>query len=184
MSHTATVKTVPIKSVSALIKAVDELRERGINCELARDAVPRMYYSKQITKHLGTNKNYVLNGVDDVCDFVLKLPNCYYDVGFVKHKDGHYEPVFDNFIYPSLAVNGGGGHKSIASELGLRMQGAGTSGRDGAIDASEATMCSIGQFLQSYSKHAAIEAAEEAGYYVSSVEINQKGEVVLEVEIN
>ena len=188
MSHTATVKTVPIKSVRALNKAVEELKASGIKCDLLRDAVPRMFYKDQITKHLSTNQNYRLNGQNDVCDFVLSLPNCFYDIAFVKHRDGHYEPVFDNFVFPPASSYSGEnrGTKSIKDELGLNMQGAKAQGYSsaGAMEAAEATMCSIGKFLQSYSKHAAIEAAEDAGYMVSSVDVNEKGEVVLEVEIN
>jgi hypothetical protein len=186
MSHTATVKTVPIKSVSALVRAVEELKRSGVHCELERNAIPRMYYVDQIQKHLSANKNYTLNPQNgNICDFVLRLPSCFYDVAFVKTKEGHYEPVFDNFIYPS-PWGGQRGHKSIAQELGATMAGAKQQQitGSGAMEAAESTMLSIGKFLQEYSKCAAIESAEEAGYTVLSTELDSNGNVLIEVEVN
>lgn len=186
MSHTATVKSVPIKSIKALRRAVEELKQKGVHCELLENAIPRMYYRNQITNHLKNNKNYILNGDLDVCDYILRLPSCFYDIGFVKKADGSYEPVFDNFHYPSAhSISEIRGFKPISSELGVALQNAKAQGYSniGAVEAAEATMASIGKFLQTYSKHAAIEAAEDAGYNVLSTEMDEFGNVQIEVEV-
>lgn len=79
MSHTTAIKSVPIKDIAALKRAVADLQSEGIKCELVEGQRPRMYYKDQ----------------HGICDYVLKLPGSY-DVGFDKQKDGTYAPVFDS----------------------------------------------------------------------------------------
>lgn len=81
MSHTTSLKSVAIRDVHALRAAVAELQAAGVNCNLAQNVQPRMYYGNQHGK----------------CDFVLQLPNSRFDVGFDKQADGSYIPVFDEF---------------------------------------------------------------------------------------
>lgn len=80
MSHTSTVKSVPIRDVGALKAAVAELRQ-SIGCRLEENTRPRAYYSDQIA----------------VCPYVLRLDNSRYDVGFVLQADGSYLPQFDDW---------------------------------------------------------------------------------------
>lgn len=83
MSHTSTVKSIRIQSVSALRAAVAELATKGIRCSLVENAVPRAYYPNQ--QGLGQ------------ADFVLKLDDCKYDIGLYKTADGSYEARTDFF---------------------------------------------------------------------------------------
>lgn len=81
MSHTSVLKTIKITNISALQQAVEYLQNQGVNCSLVENAKPRMYYDNQHGK----------------CDYVLKLTDCVYDVGFDKQADGSYAPVFDSW---------------------------------------------------------------------------------------
>lgn len=84
MSHTTTIDGISITDPTAIRKAVDNLRNRGVNISLVENATPRMYYSHQ-EKEVG------------VCDFVLKLPDAKYDVGLKKQEDGSFAPIFDEW---------------------------------------------------------------------------------------
>lgn len=68
MSHTTTIGQIIFADVSALRQAAQELRERGIRCELLENAIPRAYYSNQ-------------SGMGEA-PLVLKLDDSKYDVGF------------------------------------------------------------------------------------------------------
>jgi hypothetical protein len=61
--------------------AVEYLKQNGLNATLEQNVKPRMYYGNQF----------------GVCDYVLKLHDSPYDVGFDKQKDGSYAPVFDSW---------------------------------------------------------------------------------------
>jgi hypothetical protein len=80
MSHTTTLKTVSLKDAEALKAAAEYLKGQGVNCTLAENVKPRMYYKDQY----------------GVCDFVLQLHDTQYDVGFAKQADGSYLPVYDS----------------------------------------------------------------------------------------
>jgi hypothetical protein len=100
MSHTVKVKSVVIRSVSALRAAVSELNSKGIVCELLNDQKPRMYFDGQHGK----------------CELVLRMQGCKYDVGFEKQKDGTYTPVMDTWsnylkdVIGDKRVEGDAGH--------------------------------------------------------------------------
>lgn len=81
MSHTTTIKSVQIRDLNALRKAVNALKERGVNCDLVSNARPRMYFERQ----------------EEICDHVLKLHDGRYDVGFRLQEDGSYAPIFDEY---------------------------------------------------------------------------------------
>ncbi len=81
MSHTTKLNQVVIRDISALKQAVSALKAKGINCNLLKNAKPRMYSSSQ----------------SPTCDYVLYLDDGKYDVGFQKQKDGTYVPVLDTW---------------------------------------------------------------------------------------
>jgi hypothetical protein len=81
LSHTTVLKTIQIKSVSALQSAIEYLKSQGVDCDLVEGSTPRMYYPDQHTN----------------CDYVLKLNKAVYDIGFEKQKDGSYAPVYDSY---------------------------------------------------------------------------------------
>lgn len=145
MSHTTTIKAVPVRDIGALRSAISDLQNEGVNCELLQDAQPRMYYSQQHGK----------------CDFVLHLPDCRYDVGFDLQEDGTYAPVCD------LWAN------EIQNQIGTSCP----------IEADRAQIA-IGSLMQNYSKHAAINAAVNAGHQVESCIVNEQGEVELMLAVN
>lgn len=93
------------------------------------------------------------------CDYVLHFPDGKYDVGLEK-KDGKYSLVFDAW----------GGH--IQNQIGDSR-------------CKDAGMRPIAKFVQSYTKHAAMQAAQAKGYIVSGCVINPKtGEVNLTINVN
>lgn len=92
MSHTATVKSIKIQSVTALRAAVAEMAASGIKCSLIENATPRAYFANQA----GMGK----------ADFVLKLDDSPYDVGLYKTDDG-YEARTDFFAGHINKVIGG-----------------------------------------------------------------------------
>jgi len=143
MSHTTTINAIEIKDVRAMEKAVADLQAKGVNCNLIKDAVPRMYYNNQVSK----------------CDYVLKLNDSKYDVGFQKQKDGTFVPVLDEW----------GNH--ISDQIGGQCSIPTTR--------EEKALWAIGSFSQSYAKHAAIHAAEQQGYMVESANTDADGNVNL-----
>lgn len=74
MSHTASVKSISIQSITALRAAIEELSQTGIRCTLVADAKPRAFYSDQ----QGMGK----------ADYVVQLADCKYDIGLYKTEDG------------------------------------------------------------------------------------------------
>jgi hypothetical protein len=84
-------------------------------------------------------------------EYVLKLKGRY-DVGLNKQPDGSYALAFDPW--------GGDIHK----ELGNAAKGANAT---------------VGKFLQSYAKHAAINAATAKGYSVSGTSVDKHGNINL-----
>jgi Protein of unknown function (DUF1257) len=81
VSHTSSIKSVKITSISALTAAIDELSKTGVRCTLKTGGTPRAFYSNQAG--LGN------------ADYVLELAGAKYDVGFYKQEDGSYEARTD-----------------------------------------------------------------------------------------
>ena len=178
MSHTTIVKSVPIKSESALREAAKELRRLGIDVELVQNAVPRLYYKDQIQRTLvkdGKKMRYHSN-VEE-CDYVLRVKKAYYDIGFLKDVEGNLVPLFDHFPYPSPYSN-----PNERAEQKALMAVLGTPAPPNCKQ-EDVGQYVIGKFLQSYSLCAATEAFTEAGYSITSSSFNSKGEIVLEVEV-
>ncbi|CAB4162618.1 hypothetical protein UFOVP783_77 [uncultured Caudovirales phage] len=145
MSHTSTVDTVAITSVSALRAAVQALQKSGIRAELVEKAAPRLYYKDQLRR----------NGhPSEICDYVVSLADCYYDIGLRKKPNGNLEPLFDAHSGPTPYHTGG---------RGTLQQVVGNSDNP------------IGQFVQEYSKAATIEAAEAQGFSVSDIKWTADG---------
>ncbi len=145
MSHTTHIKSVAITDMAALSAAVEGLKAKGIKCDLVQDQKPRMYFGNQHGK----------------CDYVLKLHDCPYDVGFDKQADGSYVPVFDEWA------------GNIKKQLGVNMK---------CDNANDRTLTHIGQLMQGYATEAATNAAIAQGYYVESSEIDAQGNVQLIVQ--
>ncbi len=143
MSHTTKLNNVVIRDVSALKQAVAALKAKGINCELLENETPRMYSSNQ----------------GDSCDYVLRLNDGKYDVGFQKQKDGTYVPVLDTWS------------DYVSKQIGATCPMPNTSeGR---------AQHAIGQFMQEYSKAATVNAAMQKGYIVESTETDAEGNIHL-----
>jgi hypothetical protein len=141
LSHTTSINSVPMKDISALRAAVERLKGRGVHCELVENAKPRMYFRHQ--------------EVD--CDFVLRLPNSKYDVGFEKNSDGAYVPIFDEWA------------GEVGNELAVKACPMPNS-------AEEKAMHAIGSLSQEYARCSAVNAAAAQGYFVESEVLDAKGE--------
>lgn len=89
MSHTVTVSDVEIINIAALKAAVNELKQKGVPCELLENVVPRAYYQNQ-------------QGMNTAAEFVLRSESIPYDVGFYKTQNAKgktvYEPRTDTFM--------------------------------------------------------------------------------------
>lgn len=151
MSHTSVIRGIEFKSINALTKAVDELKEKGANITLVKDAMPRMYSSSQ-SKEVG------------VCEYVIKLNSGPYDVGFKAVKDDgkvtKYDAYFDKW----------GGHirKEIGADASVKTK-----------DDNEANNATIGKLSQLYGKYAAIEAAKLKGFSTKSCKVDEAGNLQL-----
>ncbi len=143
MSHTTVMHNVVIRDISALKQAISALKVKGINCSLLENAKPRMYSSSQ----------------SPTCDYVLRLEDGKYDVGFEKQKDGTYAPLLDVW------------DNNVSGQIGATCPMPHTSeGR---------AQHAIGQFMQEYSKAATVNAAMQQGYIVESTETDAEGNIHL-----
>tara|TARA_R100000808_G_scaffold512_2_gene2682 strand:+ start:2290 stop:2850 length:561 start_codon:yes stop_codon:yes gene_type:complete len=186
MSHTATVNKVTISDDERTLRQMEQdLISQGINVELVRNAVPRMYYNNQIAKHLvGKNDDLVFHANPDECDYVLKVKDAYYDIGFIKNKDGNLVPIFDDYDYASHCVEGSSEGKGAIKEfLGAKYDGADTQHWSGEQSDTDQILHSMGKALQSYSVNAAINSATDSGYTVMNQYTDEDGSVHIEVEV-
>lgn len=176
-----------MKSRAAIKAMAQELISKGLNVELVENAVPRMYYNNQIRQHIKGSEggaDFIYQDNPDQCDYVLRVKDAYYDIGFLKHKDGHYVPVFDDYDYKSWEVAGSKlGKCGIKGILGAAFEGK-VGYWSGRQSDNDQTLHSVGKMLQSYTKHASIEAAVGAGYTVAGIEEDaQTGEIHIRVSI-
>lgn len=139
MSHTTTLKSVAISDTKALQDAVEFLKQRGLEADLLQNAKPRMYYSDQY----------------GVCDYVLRLKNSPYDIGFAKQADGTYAPVFDSWA----------GHlqKQIGNPASCAIP----------TTAEEREAAAVASLLNAYGVHAAKNQLESEGYYNFDIQVNE-----------
>lgn len=138
MSHTTTLKTVNINDTQALEDAVAFMKERGLKATLLRDTTPRMYYDNQYGK----------------CDYVLRLDNSKYDIGFAKQADGSYAPVFDSWAGELQRVIGNPSHCKVP------------------VSQEEREAAAVASLLNAYGVHAAKRQLESEGYYGFEITIN------------
>lgn len=132
MSHTTTITSVKITDTSALQSAIEELAREGVNCSLERDAKPRMYSSAQ----------------EKQCDYVLRLRDAEYDIGFQRQKDGSYAAMTDFF--------GGTVSKQLGPVQACAMPNT----------PAARTQAQMGRLFQMYAAHAAMNVARAAGHMV------------------
>lgn len=152
MSHTTKIAAIKITDVAAIRQAVAALQTQGIRCSLEENARPRMYTKDQ----------------EVLCDYVLRIPDAKYDVGFQKQEDGTYQPLTDPYEWSSGSVRSVLGN---AAYCALTPQPANRSQEEG--------MRAIGLFAQEYGKAAAINVATAQGYYVESAEYDKEGNLQL-----
>lgn len=155
MSHTTEIKSVPIRDIVALRQAVAELKQKGIKCELKEKIKPRMYYENQ----------------HGVCDYVLKLDNSAYDIGFEavlgdNKKVDYYKLILD--VYRG----------DIQRQVGI------TDEQAKALEARTGTKVepgvrAVGQLSQLYAKNAAMNSARLRGWNVRSSTVDESGNIQL-----
>ena len=146
MSHTTKIQSVPIKSVDALRSAVLALKEMGVNCDLLENTKPRMFYRHQ----------------EELCEFVLKLHDCQYDLGFrleQSESGKSYAPIFDEW----------GDYIAQHLSVGKRPQ-----------NKEDQSAWHIGKFLQQYSVSEVREEAHLNGWTVDE-EVDESGEIHLSI---
>ena len=160
MSHTTSLDSVPINMPRALKMMEQDLISRGINVELVENAVPRLYYKNQLQMHLGVKS--------EVCPYVLRVKDPYYDIGFVPDKNDpqNLTVVFDDFAYvPSLdalaehkKLGYETGSKSISQVLGCAVQSI-----PGEDKNTERLRSSVGKMMSSYTASAIVLKGQEQG---------------------
>ena len=145
MSHTTKLNNVPIRDISALQTAVSKLQAEGVKCSLVADANPRMYYERQTEK----------------CDYVLKLDDSPYDVGFqYDPKTQTYAPMFDEY------------NKKVAAQIGADVNVCPM-----PKSAEGRAQHQLGKLMQHYAEAAAVNSAIMQGYSVESTTTDEQGNV-------
>lgn len=144
MSHTTTLKGVAIRDVAALRTAATQLKAKGVNCELVENVKPRMYSTQQ----------------GPTCEYVLKLNDGRYDVGFHKQSDGTFAPVFDEY------------QRHVGKQIGADVNAC------PMPDTPEGkAQHQIGQFMQAYTEAATINTAVAQGYTIEGTVTDEDGNV-------
>ncbi len=171
MSHTATIKSVAPRSISAVRRALLELDPTGKLIWLEEKAKPRMYYADQMQKHL-KRKN-------EIADYVIRVKDAFYDIALLRQDDGTYSIHFDDYVSASMhSPPDMKGIKKLSQVLGIPHKGPVEHWSGEQVDKEQATH-SIAKFLQSYSKHAALEIAEAQGMMLQSCTVDDEGNQVL-----
>lgn len=170
MSHTVKVTSIKITSESAIRQAVASLQGSGVSCELLKNEIPRFYFADQLQKHLGRSS--------EVCDYVLRLHDSPYDVGFIKEADGSFVPVFDNFVNRVAKTK----CRSIKEVLGNPYDGK-IEHWSGMKEDTVETLHSISKFLMAYSVELNSYEAALSGHTVQSTEIDANGDIEMWIEV-
>lgn len=126
--------------------------------------------SQGVNVTLAENQKPRVHGFDSVetCDYVLKLTGAY-DVGLKRNAEGNYEPVLD--VYQGHVGNAG-------------LRATCPMPNTAAYRSQQHTQHEIGRFLQSYAKHAAINAATSQGHTVETCSMDGEGNVQLVLAVN
>jgi hypothetical protein len=171
MSHTTHIKSVPIINVAALQACIAELAAAGVNISLEANAQPRMYYADQLQRHLKQKS--------EVADFVVKLPDAFYDIALLKQEDGSYSIAFDDYGY---AGHHRTGTVPIKKLLGIPHKGQTEHWAGERVDPLSPTH-SVAKLLQGYTKHAIMQEAAMQGHFVQSCYFDNDGALQLEVGV-
>jgi hypothetical protein len=195
MSHTTSIKTSPITSVNALRRAVESLKAQGVNLTLEQNAIPRMYYNDQMAKHVKSKQDAAkhlgqehaglkFHQNPEECDFVLRVNDAYYDIGFIYNKDNELVPFFDDYNSHSFQVPATQkGKGPIRKYLGAAFDGK-VEHWSGEREAGERELHSLGRFLQSYSIEVVREYAENEGAQIGEITTDEKGAVHVEILVD
>lgn len=133
MSHTTEISAIVFSDMAALAGAVAELQKMGVKCALERNATPRAFFQNQ-------------KGME-AADYVLRLADCPYDIGFYKTENGRgYSARTDLW----------GGH--VQRVLGVN-----------ARPGETAEQAALGKLNQMYGVHAATREAARKGYRVQRI---------------
>lgn len=148
-----------------------------------------MFYKDQIQKQIVGKEgasDFSFNSDPDVCDFVIKVPGSYYDIGLLRNADGSgYTPVFDDYCGGSVS-----GEPTTRDMVGLKHILGNKNNEKvehwaGRQNDPAASLFSIGKLLSSYTKAATIEAATMAGHSVAGcIEDPETGEITLQLHVN
>lgn len=144
MSHTSEISNIVFSDIEALSSAVRELNTKGVKCSLVKGGTPRAYYPNQ-------------QGLGEA-DYVLRLDDCRFDVGF----------------YMDKTKKGLVARTDLFANHVRNILGAKQTGRE---DANQAAM---GKLFQTYAICAATRKAVQQGMSVSRVN-NADGSVRLVV---
>lgn len=133
MSHTTEVTTVVFHDVDALRLAVRDLQAAGVKCTLQEKVKPRAYYANQ--QGMG------------VADYVLRLEDAPYDVGF------YNDPKVKGYVARTDLFAG-----RVANVLGAQ-----------ARPGEAAEQAALGKLYHAYAVNAAVRQAAKQGYAVRKV---------------
>lgn len=134
MSHTTTVDGIVFNDIDALRLAVRDLQKSGVKCDLVESQPARAYYTNQA-------------GMEGNMDYVLKLHDSPYDVGF--RQDAKAKGL-------TARTDLWGGH--VQRILGAP-----------AKEGENAAQAALGKLYQSYAINAATRQAVKQGYAVRRV---------------
>lgn len=144
MSHTTEITGIVFSDMQALEAAVVQLKAQGISCLLEKGVTPRAYYTNQD----GMGK----------ADYVLRLFDCAYDVGFYPRDGGGYVARTDLF------------NQQVSKILGVPV------GKGGP------EMAALGKLNQAYAVEAATRQAIRQGHTVRR-SARDDGSIQLIVEV-
>jgi hypothetical protein len=144
MSHTTEISSIVFTDTAALVAAVNELANKGVKCSLEKGGTPRAFYQNQAGM--------------GAADYVLRLAEAKYDVGFYSDKTKR------GMVARTDLFAG-----SVAQVLGTSR---------GANDTPE--QAAMGKLYQTYAIHAATRKAVQQGMTVQRVN-NDDGSVRLVV---
>lgn len=116
-----------------------------------------------------TKPRMYYNNQHGKCAYVLKLHDAQYDVGFDLQKDGTYVPVLDDW----------GNH--VRRAIGASEQFCPLADQKTPQGRAQHA---IGQFMQQYGLHAAMNAAMDQGYTVAGHSFDNNGNVQLELVVS
>ena len=152
MSQDLVVESVPIKSIAAFEKAIENLKEKGKRIEIRKNSKARSYFGTKETIH----------------DYVIHLPNRPYDVALKRGK------VVEGVTEYNLLFDDWGGH--VYAELGMPIEGIqhGKGHVAGAFTHDELALSNVNGLMREYCKEVNLEIAAQNGYLVSMIEEDEK----------